>query len=68
MSVQQLLERRRQAMGDAPVFYKEPVHLVRGEGIWLFERWMQDRPETGYTELIPVLVKLALGQARKLEL
>ncbi|MGI9608977.1 MAG: aspartate aminotransferase family protein [Acidimicrobiia bacterium] len=31
-----LLERHRQAMGnDSPLFYDEPVELVRGEGVWL---------------------------------
>ena len=29
-------------------------------------RWMQDRPEAGYTAMIPMLLKLALRQAREL--
>ena len=29
-------------------------------------RWMQDRPEAGYTPMIPKLVQLALAQARDL--
>jgi 4-aminobutyrate aminotransferase-like enzyme len=37
MGDDQLLERRRRAMGAAPVFYKDPVHIVRGEGIWLYD-------------------------------
>ena len=33
-----LLERRRQALGPAyKLFYDEPAHLVRGEGIWLWD-------------------------------
>jgi len=33
-----LLERRRQLMGSAyRLFYDNPVHLVRGEGVWLFD-------------------------------
>lgn len=33
-----LLERRRRALGiDMPLFYANPVHLVRGEGVWLFD-------------------------------
>jgi len=33
-----LLERRRRALGPAySLFYREPVHLVRGEGAWLFD-------------------------------
>jgi len=33
-----LLERRRRLMGSAyRLFYDNPVHLVRGEGVWLFD-------------------------------
>lgn len=33
-----LLERRRRVLGrHAPLFYREPLHLVRGEGVWLFD-------------------------------
>ncbi len=33
-----LLERRRALMGSAyRLFYDEPVHLVRGEGVWLWD-------------------------------
>jgi len=33
-----LLERRHQLMGSAyRLFYEQPVHLVRGEGVWLFD-------------------------------
>jgi len=31
-------------------------------------RWMQDRPEVGYTPMIPSLVQLALAQAQELDL
>jgi 4-aminobutyrate aminotransferase-like enzyme/Ser/Thr protein kinase RdoA (MazF antagonist) len=31
-----LLERRRRALPRSPLFYDRPVHLVRGEGVWLF--------------------------------
>jgi 4-aminobutyrate aminotransferase-like enzyme len=35
--VQALLERRDRAMGPgAPIFYEAPVHLERGEGVWLY--------------------------------
>src|SRR5262250_3792077 len=33
----QLLERRRRALPRSPLFYDRPVHLVRGEGAWLFD-------------------------------
>jgi 4-aminobutyrate aminotransferase-like enzyme len=32
-----LLERRRRALPRSPLFYGHPVHLVRGEGVWLFD-------------------------------
>jgi 4-aminobutyrate aminotransferase-like enzyme len=35
---EQLLERRLRALGPAyRLFYERPVHLVRGEGVWLFD-------------------------------
>jgi len=33
-----LLDRRRRLMGpNVPTFYRNPVHLVRGEGVWLWD-------------------------------
>lgn len=33
-----LLERRYRLLGaGAPLFYDEPVHIVRGEGVWLYD-------------------------------
>ena len=32
-----LLERRRRALPRSPLFYSRPVHVVRGEGVWLFD-------------------------------
>jgi 4-aminobutyrate aminotransferase-like enzyme len=32
-----LAERRRRALPRSPLFYEHPVHLVRGEGAWLFD-------------------------------
>jgi len=37
MSTELLMERRKRVMGSAYVFYKEPVHIVRGEGVWLYD-------------------------------
>jgi 4-aminobutyrate aminotransferase-like enzyme/Ser/Thr protein kinase RdoA (MazF antagonist) len=35
---QSLLSRRRRLMGaGAELFYDQPLHLVRGEGVWLFD-------------------------------
>jgi len=35
---QTLLQRRQKAMGPTyRLFYKQPVHLVKGEGVWLFD-------------------------------
>jgi len=33
----ELLERRREVLGSAPLSYHRPVHLVRGEGVWMFD-------------------------------
>ncbi|MGI9595933.1 MAG: aspartate aminotransferase family protein [Acidimicrobiales bacterium] len=34
----ELLDRHNAVMGlDAPLFYEEPIQLVRGEGVWLFD-------------------------------
>lgn len=32
-----LLERRQHTLGMSPLFYKEPLHLVRGQGIHLYD-------------------------------
>jgi 4-aminobutyrate aminotransferase-like enzyme/Ser/Thr protein kinase RdoA (MazF antagonist) len=32
-----LLARRRRLLPRSPLFYAEPLHLVRGEGVWLFD-------------------------------
>jgi len=37
-SYQDLIRRRAQLLGKAyRLFYSEPVHIVRGEGVWLFD-------------------------------
>lgn len=38
MPVENLLDRRKQAMGPTyRLFYENPVHLVSGEGVWLYD-------------------------------
>lgn len=38
MSITSLLERRERLLGPGnPLFYDEPLHLVRGEGVWLYD-------------------------------
>jgi 4-aminobutyrate aminotransferase-like enzyme len=38
MSSATLLERRYRVMGrHSPLFYERPLHLVRGEGVWVFD-------------------------------
>lgn len=38
MNSESLIERRNRAMGPAyRLFYSKPVHLVRGEGVWLYD-------------------------------
>lgn len=37
-SIQSLVERRERLLGPGnPLFYDNPVHLIRGEGVWLFD-------------------------------
>lgn len=37
-SAAELLQRRFRLLGEkAPLFYDEPVHLVRGQGVWLYD-------------------------------
>ena len=38
-ATESLLARRRRTLGTpTPLFYDEPLHIVRGEGVWLFDR------------------------------
>jgi 4-aminobutyrate aminotransferase-like enzyme len=38
ISIQSLVERRERLLGPGnPLFYDDPVHLVRGEGVWLHD-------------------------------
>jgi 4-aminobutyrate aminotransferase-like enzyme len=38
MSAQPLLERRYRVLGrHSPLFYDTPLHLVRGEGVWVYD-------------------------------
>lgn len=38
MTTTNILDRRDHLLGaGAPLFYEEPVHLVRGEGVWLYD-------------------------------
>jgi 4-aminobutyrate aminotransferase-like enzyme len=38
MTTADLLTRRAQRLGpNVPTFYEEPVHIVRGEGVWLWD-------------------------------
>ena len=48
-----LLERRRRALPRSPLFYDHPVHLVRGEGVWLFDA--EDRRYLDCYNNVPVV-------------
>ena len=38
MSTEQLLQRRNKLLGEkAPLFYDQPLHIVKGEGVWLHD-------------------------------
>jgi 4-aminobutyrate aminotransferase-like enzyme len=38
MNATELLDRRERLLGaGAPLFYREPLNIVRGHGVWLFD-------------------------------
>jgi len=38
MNNSSLYERRQRLLGSgAPIFYQDPIHIVRGEGVWLYD-------------------------------
>ena len=38
MSVDKLLARRHRVMGKyAPLFYDQPIHIIKGKGVWLYD-------------------------------
>ena len=38
MSDETLIDRRGRLLGKgAPLFYRDPVHIVRGDGVWLYD-------------------------------
>ena len=41
--------KRSQFMGDSPLFYKEPINLESGEGVWLY-----DKSGKKYLDVFPV--------------
>jgi 4-aminobutyrate aminotransferase-like enzyme len=72
MSTSDLEERRRRSLAPAyELFYQEPLHLVRGEGVWLFDndgrRYLDcynNVPSVGHCH--PRVVEAIVNQARKL--
>ncbi len=51
---QTLIERREAVLGPAyRLFYAEPLHLIRGEGVWLFDREGR-RYLDAYNNVVPV--------------
>ncbi len=72
MTTAALLERRKRLLGPAySLFYKEPLHLVRGEGVWLFDadgrRYLDmynNVPHVGHCH--PVVVEALTRQSRLL--
>jgi 4-aminobutyrate aminotransferase-like enzyme len=67
-----LLERRHRVLGQgAPLFYDEPLHVVRGEGVWLYDaqgrRYLDaynNVPVVGHCH--PRVVEAIARQAREL--
>ncbi len=66
-----LLERRRRVLPRSPLFYSRPLHLVRGEGVWLFapdgRRYLDcynNVPAVGHSH--PRVARAVTGQQRLL--
>jgi 4-aminobutyrate aminotransferase-like enzyme len=67
-----LLERRRRVMGNRLyLFYDPPIHMVRGDGVWLFDadgrRYLDcynNVPHVGHCH--PYVTEALVRQARKL--
>jgi 4-aminobutyrate aminotransferase-like enzyme len=67
-----LLERRYRVLGrNSPLFYDKPLHLVRGEGVWVYDadgrRYLDaynNVPHVGHCH--PRVVAALCGQAAKL--
>src|SRR5690349_15232437 len=74
MSHDHLLERRFNVLGrNAPLFYDRPVHLVRGEGVWVDDvdgrRYLDaynNVPHVGHCH--PYVVEAVARQAAELNL
>ena len=68
----ELVERRQRLLGDAySLFYERPLHLVRGEGVWLYDdegkRYLDaynNVPHVGHCH--PRVVEAICEQARTL--
>lgn len=52
-STTSLLRRRLRVLPRSPLFYRHPVHLVRGQGVWLFD--VQDRRYLDCYNNVPVV-------------
>jgi 4-aminobutyrate aminotransferase-like enzyme len=71
-NMQSLIERRRQRLGpELELSYDKPVHVVRGEGVWLIDdtgRWLLDAynnvPSVGHCH--PTVVQALARQAATL--
>ena len=37
MSSSDVLAARRRTMGQGTLFYDEPIHMVKGDGVWLYD-------------------------------
>ncbi len=74
MSNNSLLARRARLLGEkAPLFYKEPLHMVKGEGVWLYaadgKRYLDvynNVPSVGHCH--PHVVAALSGQAQVLNI
>ncbi len=72
MTINSLIDRRSKLLGPkTPIFYDDPLHIVRGEGTWLFDsdgkRYLDcynNVPSVGHCH--PAVVEALCDQARTL--
>ena len=71
-AIDALMSRRQRLLGPTyGLFYREPVHLVRAQGVWMFDP--QERPYLDVYNNVPVVghghprvVEALVGQAKRL--
>jgi 4-aminobutyrate aminotransferase-like enzyme len=72
-NINNLLERRKKLLGPASLFYDEPLHLVKGEGVWVWDNdgkkyldVYNNVPHVGHCD--PTVVDAICNQLKKINI